>query len=320
MEKYKIFETILTNLNILRYIVYSKVKIGHYDVNKMVEGFYNDLLNLVYGWNLENKNKEKLNYPGIDLGCDISRIGVQVTSQNTHTKIDRTLEKFDRYCGNDYDRLIIFIITSKSNHSKDFISKVVFDKDNDIIDVDDLLIEIEKKSIEEIKSISDFIKTEIPYYIGRITNEKDILRNRVDYKNVKPRNFGRFQKEFEDFQKEFEEFKIKCIDFHKNLLFLSQKQRHGLLVFLTKCDLDEMEMNIYTWGDILESSFGFEQHDIRATLDVIEKHGFLYNNEGDPPSIKPYDKDFWRILFGTIKEPDDIHDFIINVNFSLMDN
>jgi len=320
MEKYKNFETILTNLNILRYIVYSKVKIGLYDTNKMVEGFYNDLLNLVYGWKLEDKNKETLNYPGIDLGCDTNRIGVQVTSQNNHTKIDKTLEKFDKYCSKDYDRLIVFIITKKSNHSKDFKSNVSFDKDNDIIDVDDLLTEIEKKNADEIKFISNFIKAEIPYYIGKITNEKDILRNRVDYKNVKPRNFGKFQKEFEEFQDDFEEFKDKCMDFHKNLLFLSQKQRNGLLVFLTKCDLDEMEMNINTWGDILESSFGFEQHEIRTTLDVIERQGFLYNDEGDPPSIKPYDIDFWRILFGTINEADDLHDFIMNVNFALIDN
>lgn len=320
MEKYKNFETILTNLNILRYIVYSKVKIGHYDINKMVEGFYNDLLNLVYGWKLENKNKEKINYPGIDLGCDINRIAVQVTSQNTHTKIDSTLEKFSKYCIRDYDRLIVFITTSKSNHSKEFKSIVAFDKDTDIIDVDDLLTEIEKKSTEEIKSISNFIKTEIPYYIGKITDEKDILRNRVDYKNVKPRNFDRFQKEFESSPADFEIFKVKCMDFHKNLLLLSQKQRHGLLVFLTKCDLDEMEMNINTWGDILKSSFGFERYEIRTTLNVIEKQGFLYNDEGEPPNIKPYDKDFWRILFGTINEADDIHDFIINVNFALIDN
>jgi len=53
-------------------------------------------------------------------------------------------------------------------------------------------------------------------------------------------------------------------------------------VFLKKCDLDEMEMNINTWGDILESSFGFEQHEIQMTLDVIEKHNFLYNDGGEP--------------------------------------
>lgn len=128
MKKYDHFEEILTNLSILCYIIYSKVKLGFYYTNKKVEDLYKDLHNKVYGWELKNKNEHLNNYVGIDLACDKNRIAIQVTSQTKAAKVEKTLSLFDTHHLKNYDRVIVFNIVKKSSHSKTFTSKAKFDK------------------------------------------------------------------------------------------------------------------------------------------------------------------------------------------------
>jgi hypothetical protein len=291
--------------------------LGKYDTNKLVEGFFGDLLNIVFGWELVKK--DKITFPAIDLGCDKFKIGVQVTSQNSYKKINDTLLKFDKYCLADYNRLVVFIITKKSNHSKKFKSIVKFDKDTDILDVDDLLFFIEHEDILKIKSIAEYVQAEIPYYIGKIIGTEDLLRHRVDYSNILPRNFKRFTQYFTGLDSEFEEFKQWCNEIHEKLLSLSKKQRYGVLVFLTKCDKGNMEMQIQTWGDVLESSFGLNTSEIRATLKIIEDKGLLYNGEGEIPCLHAFDDHWWQSLIDVISEKSELQELIVDLNFSILD-
>jgi len=160
MEKANSFETILTNLNILRYIIISKVRNGLYDVNKRSEDFFKGLLNIVYDWELENMNKETLTYPGIDLGSKKDKIAIQVTSQGQREKTESTIEKFDKYSYSDtYDRLIMFNITSKLKHTKTFTAQTItFDKEHDILDIDDVLTYIERNIDQKINGLIDKLK------------------------------------------------------------------------------------------------------------------------------------------------------------------
>lgn len=318
MEKYRAFERILTNLNILRYIIISKVKRGDYSTNKQVEGFYRDLLNIVFDWEL--KRSEKITNPGIDLACETNKIGVQVTSQKSHDKVSRTLELFDKYYSDTLGRVIIFNITSKANHSKEFTSKVIFDKEKDILDVDDLLGEIEKLETPKVKEIEQFILTEIPYYIGRLTNEKDILRNRVDFQNVEPKNCSLFLNIIDD-PKELSKFKRKINGLHQTLLSLSQKQREAIFAYLSKCDKTNLELAASTWGDVLIYSFNFHAGELPGLLTLLDEKGILYNDEEEfNPKIQLNDKDLWRDILYIITESDVLHDFISNVNFSHLDD
>lgn len=64
-----------------------------------------DLLNLTYDYELENLNREKMNYPGIDLGDRYNRVAVQITSESDREKIEKTISGEDlfffsgqRYC------------------------------------------------------------------------------------------------------------------------------------------------------------------------------------------------------------------------------
>lgn len=64
-------------------------KIGTQDTNKMAEGFVAELLNELLG--LELEVVEPVNFPGIDLLDRKLKIGVQVSSDATASKINNTL-------------------------------------------------------------------------------------------------------------------------------------------------------------------------------------------------------------------------------------
>ena len=69
---------------------------GRFDVNTRWEETARKILNTAYGWNLQRlQTTEKKNYPGIDLGDRDRMIGVQVSSQNTTTKINDMLSKLN---------------------------------------------------------------------------------------------------------------------------------------------------------------------------------------------------------------------------------
>ena len=66
-----------------------------YDINIVAEDFFPGLLNLIYGYELEKcKLFGRKIAPAIDLVDPKNRIAVQVTSDNSSTKIKHTIEEF----------------------------------------------------------------------------------------------------------------------------------------------------------------------------------------------------------------------------------
>ena len=65
-----------------------------YDIDIHAESFFCELLNLVFGYKLENLNHHQNNFDSIDLGDKENRISVQITSQSTRTKVQGILDKF----------------------------------------------------------------------------------------------------------------------------------------------------------------------------------------------------------------------------------
>lgn len=85
---------------------------GYFDINRISEVKVMVLLNLVLDLHLEDLNKLKINYPGVDLGDYQKGIAFQVTSENTSSKIISSLETFRMHKLNDQfpNGLCFFII------------------------------------------------------------------------------------------------------------------------------------------------------------------------------------------------------------------
>ncbi len=147
-------------------------KVGYQDANRDAEDVFCFILNVIFDYELINLNKIENNFPGIDLGDVKKRISVQVTSDNSRSKISDTLEIFLRkdYI-NSFDRLIILIIGEKLNYSSPFKSGALsFDPKRDIIGLTELMIEINKLSEEKLQKILEYIDHSIFFE----TSEKDI--------------------------------------------------------------------------------------------------------------------------------------------------
>lgn len=78
-------------LGTLTYTIKARNISSLYDINICAEGFFAKFLNLAYGYNLMNLNILDRNMAAIDLGDEILEIAIQVTSDNTSTKIKKPL-------------------------------------------------------------------------------------------------------------------------------------------------------------------------------------------------------------------------------------
>lgn len=135
-----------------------------YEENLAMEDVICNLLNLAYGYELENLNKKVANYPAVDLG-DVKRgIAVQVTSNNGRDKIESTLKTFDRNeLGAVYHRVIIFVLGSRKKFQKAFPCQgAVFLPERDLMDFGTLLKRIEMCELDTLMAIYDYLEQEYP--------------------------------------------------------------------------------------------------------------------------------------------------------------
>jgi hypothetical protein len=124
---------------------------------------YRDLLNLIYGWELENLNTRIPNAKYIDLLDKKNQKAIQITSQNDSEKIKKTIKGFfDTHCNQGFELKVLLIAKRKKDYRTDFTfnGKYKFDAKKDVIDIEDILKEIKNKDLSLIQQISEFLTKE----------------------------------------------------------------------------------------------------------------------------------------------------------------
>lgn len=161
-------------INELMSIFVAQVKgstaMGKTDINKIAETFLVPLLKEVYGYaELKNLNiEEQNNYPAVDLGDEVARVAIQITSTPDSDKIKDTLNCFVRHeLYTKFDHLIIYILTEKQKTYfgrgyQDIIQgRFRFDKDIDIRDYRDLLSIISSFQVDQLNGILSHLESNI---------------------------------------------------------------------------------------------------------------------------------------------------------------
>lgn len=140
----------------------------NFDANKYAEDFYSGLLNKIYpNWNLINLNTKQHNHPAIDLGCDKNKIGIQITSENSKDKVDKTLATFYRHnLEKDYIKLYFIMIKGKSDvQNKKIVNNgsLSFNKYTDIIDNTEIIkwIRTQNCNTTQLSDIERYIKNQL---------------------------------------------------------------------------------------------------------------------------------------------------------------
>ncbi|WP_043352997.1 SMEK domain-containing protein [Methylobacterium sp. B1] len=103
---------VIDDLDAIASQVRQRCKLGQTDLNRVLEDFFKELLNLVYGINLRNLNKDRSNAPGLDLGDKApgARVAYQITSQADAAKVNATLRKITAADAATYDRFRVLVI------------------------------------------------------------------------------------------------------------------------------------------------------------------------------------------------------------------
>ena len=121
--------------------------LGLFDINTVAEDILVPIFATILDCpQLKNQNRIQMNFPAVDLGCSVSRISIQITSDATSGKISQTLEKFQSHgLEADFDRVLVYVLTErqKSYNSKALGTTVAglpieFNTANDILDYQDL--------------------------------------------------------------------------------------------------------------------------------------------------------------------------------------
>lgn len=180
-----------TEVNILN-------KANLYDINIHAETILIPLLKLTHGLDLANANfSENGNFPAVDLIDNKNRVAIQVTSSSDNEKIKHTLNqfiKYERY--KDYDLLFIYIIGNKQSsysgkgHSDILQGKLSFDKDEHIIDNNDLYKKIsgiiasdQLSAIEQLLE-REFTDQKIEQRKKKLEDPQSIMHTYAVYSNL----------------------------------------------------------------------------------------------------------------------------------------
>ncbi len=138
-----------------------RCSVGLYDLNKYLEDFFKDFLNIMYSYNLVNANKVRSNEPGIDLIDEKNRVVFQITSVKTSAKVSRTLENIGEDLIGTYKVYILIIGQKQTSYTikDDLMKKINFSEENiwDIYTLSKQLINI---SVENLKTLYTLINEE----------------------------------------------------------------------------------------------------------------------------------------------------------------
>lgn len=177
------------------------------EASREAENFYCELLNILKGYQLQNMNLVKPNYPAIDLGDAGEGIGIQVTSSATRKKVQDTLDAmFRNGVEQEYPHLVMLITNKWIESRKAFRMDGVcqFDPNGDIWDTDWLLAQIDRVTeLEKLREIHDYLREHL-----HLVREPVPALNLPLQSGMAAKNFVGREKELRELAQRFEQDQI----------------------------------------------------------------------------------------------------------------
>ena len=134
------------------------------DINVLSENVFKTILNIIYGYNLENANIAEPNIKAIDLVDNTTKTIIQVSSDNSKAKVQSSLSKIDldRFEGYSFK----FICISKSvSHLKNYTfnipPSICFNNGTDCFDIKRITKDALSKDINTIYKLATYLEKSI---------------------------------------------------------------------------------------------------------------------------------------------------------------
>lgn len=154
----KAFKKIADGLAISRLELENRQSVGDYGLNLYAENYFRDILNFVYGYQLESLNKNQINAPYVDLIDQKNKLIFQITSTKTKEKIENTLLALKKRDYRDYDLKILYLLgkpSPKTQTVDSIFRNYGVNLRNCLIDYNDLLRDIKNLENEKLIKLSE---------------------------------------------------------------------------------------------------------------------------------------------------------------------
>ncbi|HGS4452810.1 TPA: SMEK domain-containing protein [Vibrio cholerae] len=247
-------QELLTRINALLGRFAYEVKVsnatGLFDINILAEDFLVPILSVVFECpELKNQNRVQMNFPAVDLGCDKSRISIQVTSDPSAQKICKTLRKFREHeLHSLFDTLYIYVISEKQQtyrssvlESEIKICPVDFNTRNNILDYRSLAERLSTLSSEKLDIIRNHLESEF----DKVDSNLKFRKSLTEFISVS-------QKKIEDEKKTKKYIPsvfVETSEIKDSFRFFSNPK-----FFYRKIDYDLQRINLERWNYFLELS------------------------------------------------------------------
>lgn len=155
---------IIDELTAVSHQVNSRAGLQLFDLNRYLEDFFKDILNIVHGYNLKNLNEDRSNNPGLDLGDDVAKVAFQVTSTKSSAKINKTLENAAGQVSK-FPTIYVLILQNKqgsySGIDADLAKPFGFKAEEHILDIGDVLKSVLSLPIDRLQELFDLVSKEV---------------------------------------------------------------------------------------------------------------------------------------------------------------
>ena len=135
-----------------------------HDSNVLLEDVFKEILNITYGLELQNANLIKQNIKAIDLIDCSSKTIIQVSSDNSKTKVQTSLDKIElpKYDGYTFK----FVCISKEvshlkKHHFNVPEGISFNAETDCYDDKRILKDVSAKDIDTIRKLASYLEESI---------------------------------------------------------------------------------------------------------------------------------------------------------------
>lgn len=134
------------------------------DVNVLSEDVLKTIMNIIYGYNLQNANIERQNIKAIDLVDYNAKIIIQVSAENSRTKVQNSLSKIDISKFNGYSFKFVCIsrnVSHLKNYKFNIPTSISFNTETDCYDLKRITKDALSKDIDTVKSLATYLEKAI---------------------------------------------------------------------------------------------------------------------------------------------------------------
>jgi len=164
MELKRITDIITSRLAYLSTEIKLNSSLNLLDGNVFSEDVFENILNIVYGWNLQNANLVEQNTKAIDLVDDSARLIVQVSSDNSKAKVQKSLDNIEQPKYRGYTFKFVCISRDVSNlkkYSFNIPKGICFDIETDCYDSRRIIKDVFGKSVDVKSKLASYLEKSI---------------------------------------------------------------------------------------------------------------------------------------------------------------